>query len=275
MIPNLVHFCYGLAEDFGGKPFSLVHYLAVRSAVEVNRPRRALFHYGHEPDGPWWERARELVEPVRVEPPAEIHGVPVRHHAHRTDWVRLRVLAEHGGIYLDLDVLCLRPFTPLLEHPVVLGQEGGRQGGRVGSGNGAAGPAEGWGLCNAVVLAEPGAFFLERWLEGFDPELSLWHGFRSRGADEHWGEMAVRYPAMLAERYPDRVHVVGPRAFFWPTWTPSDLRLLFEGTGEGFEEAYCLHLWEQRSWDRYLRDLDAEAVRTRDTNFHRLARRFL
>jgi hypothetical protein len=257
MIPNRIHFCFGLAEDFGGKPFSLVHYLAIRSAVEVNRPEAVLFHYRHEPRGPWWERARELVEPVRIEPPREIHGVSVRHHAHQTDLVRLQVLFEQGGIYLDLDVLCLRPFAPLLEHPAVMGWEAQ------------------WGLCNAVVLAEPGGFFVERWLEGFDPERSLWHGFRSQGADEHWGEMAVRYPAMLAERYPEHVHVVGPRAFFWPTWTPADLRLLFEKGGESFDEAYCLHLWEQCSWDRYLCDLDADAVRSVDTNFHRLARRFL
>lgn len=264
MIPNLLHFCFGLKPDFGGKPFSLAHYLALRSAVEVNRPRRAMLHYRHRPSGPWWERACDLVEAVEAEPVEEIGGVPVRHHAHQADLLRLQVLAEHGGIYLDADVLCLRPFTPLLDHPAVLGQEGGREG-----------DGGGWGLCNAVVLAEPGSFFVERWLEGFVAETSLWQGFRSAGADPHWGEMAVRYPAMLAERYPEHLHVVGPRAFFWPTWTPSGLRLLFERDGADFSDAFCVHLWEQRSWERWLGPLDVETIRNVDTNFNRLARRFV
>jgi Glycosyltransferase sugar-binding region containing DXD motif len=260
VIPNRVHFCWGFAADFGGKPFSLVHYLAIRSAVEVNRPQAAQLYCKHLPEGPWWERAKPLVDVVPVEPPATIHGVPVHHHAHQTDFVRLQKLYAVGGVYLDLDVLCLRPFAPLREHPVVLGQEGE---------DGA------YGLCNAVILAEPGAFLLARWLEGFDPERSLWHGFRSQGADRHWGEMAVRYPAMIADRYPRHVHVVGPRAFFWPTWSDRDLRLLFRRDGESFADAYCVHLWEQRSWDRYLSALTPERIRAVDTNFNRLARRFL
>lgn len=263
MIPDRIHFCFGLTPDFGGKPFSLVHYLAVRSAAEVNRPSAVRIHFRHRPSGPWWERALEIAEPVPIEAPDEIEGVPVRHHAHRADLVRLQVLAREGGIYLDADVFCLRPFAPLLAHPAVLGQEGGEDG------------DGGWGLCNAVVLAEPGAFFVERWLEGFDPARSLWQGFRSRGLDESWGEMAVRYPAMLAERYPEHVHVVGPRAFFWPTWTPSDLRLLFARDGTRFDDAYCLHLWEQRSWEPYLRDLTPETIHAVDTSFHHLARRYV
>jgi hypothetical protein len=27
MIPNILHFVFGMAPDFGGKPFSLPHYL--------------------------------------------------------------------------------------------------------------------------------------------------------------------------------------------------------------------------------------------------------
>jgi hypothetical protein len=32
-----------MAPDFGGKPFSLVHYLSVKSAVELNKPAAAFF----------------------------------------------------------------------------------------------------------------------------------------------------------------------------------------------------------------------------------------
>jgi hypothetical protein len=31
-MPRIAHFIFGLSPDFGNKPFSLVHYLAIRSA---------------------------------------------------------------------------------------------------------------------------------------------------------------------------------------------------------------------------------------------------
>ncbi len=61
-IPNLVHFLFGLKADFGGKPFSLVHYLAVKSAFDVQRPTAIYLHYIHLPTGNyWWEMALPYV----------------------------------------------------------------------------------------------------------------------------------------------------------------------------------------------------------------------
>ena len=260
MIPNVIHFCFGLSQDHGGKPFSLVHYLAVRSAVEVNRPEAVRLYYCYEPSGEWWERARPYLDLVPVEPMATLYGVPHPHYAHQADFRRLAALDEQGGIYLDMDVLCLRSFEPLRRLEMVLGEEG----------------KDGfYGLCNAVILSAPGSWFVRKWLEGFDPTTSLWQGFRSSGHDAHWNELSVRYPAYLARLYPDRVHVVGDRAFFWPTWRAEDLHLLYRGTGTSFAEAYCVHLWEHVAWKRYLKDLDVDFIRSVDTNFNRLARRFL
>ena len=32
-VPNVIHFCFGLKADFGQRPFSFVHYLAVKTAL--------------------------------------------------------------------------------------------------------------------------------------------------------------------------------------------------------------------------------------------------
>src|SRR5687767_12052334 len=56
MIPNRIHFIFGLHPDFGGKPFSFVHYLAIASAAAVNSPSEIILHHAHEPAGEWWER---------------------------------------------------------------------------------------------------------------------------------------------------------------------------------------------------------------------------
>jgi hypothetical protein len=56
MIPNRCLFMF-----LGEMRFSLVSYLAVRSAAEVNRPNELVLYYEHRPTGPWWERARPYV----------------------------------------------------------------------------------------------------------------------------------------------------------------------------------------------------------------------
>lgn len=255
MIPNVVHFLY-----FGGKPFSLVHYLAVKSASVVNNPDRISWYCDNEPSGVWWEKAKPFVTVVPMTPPTEIGGRPLLHPAHQADVARLEVLRAHGGIYLDIDVICVRPFTPLLGERFVLGQEA--EGGK-------------HGLCNAVILSEREAFFARKWLEGFDPATSHWNGFRSRGRDEHWGEMSVRYPTFLASVHPDEIAIQDYRAFHWPTYSPDHLDWLFRKTGDAFAHAYCHHLWETVSWDRFLRDLTPEYIETVETNFTTIVRRFL
>lgn len=40
-------------------------------------------------------------------------GLPIVHVEHRADWVRLDQLARFGGLYLDWDVITLRPLAPL------------------------------------------------------------------------------------------------------------------------------------------------------------------
>ena len=69
MIPNIFHFCFIIEKDSNSMPFSLVHYLAIKSANDVNKPEIINFYYNHEPKGEWWERSKELVNLIKVEPP--------------------------------------------------------------------------------------------------------------------------------------------------------------------------------------------------------------
>jgi hypothetical protein len=252
MIPNVIHFIHGLVPHFGGRPFSLIHYLCIKSAYELNRPERINIFYAYQPTGLWWQKVLQFAQALKVQPPKEIFGNPLVHYAHRTDVLRLQVLIEHGGIYLDTDVICKKPFTDLLEHEFVIGQEG------VG-GKG--------GLCNAVLLSAKNSRFAHKWLEGFV-------NFRSKGHDKYWNEMAVSYPARIAPECAGHVHLEGYKSFHWPLYTPEALKQLFEGL-EDFPEAYCHHLWESRSWEPYLASLTEDSIRKGTGYFARLARRFL
>lgn len=80
-------------------------------------------YYKYESDGVWWERAKEFVELVQVSVPRQIFGNKLYTCAHKADVLRLIILFKYGGIYLDIDTICIKPFAPLLKYDLVLGRE--------------------------------------------------------------------------------------------------------------------------------------------------------
>lgn len=252
MIPNIFHFCYGLSEDFGGKPYSLVHYLAVRSAFEVNNPEEIFFYYSYEPDGEWWEKTRELVTLVKINAPEEIFGNKLYHVAHKADIIRLEYLIEKGGIYMDLDTISKKSFKPLLENKFVIGKQG---------------KWRNMGLCNAVMMSEENSEFAKIWMEEYK-------SFRSKGKDKFWAEHSVAVPLKLSKKYPELLHIEKYNSFHFPLYYPVSLKNLFVNSKD-YPEAYCHHLWEGGSWDKYLKDLSVNDILNRDSTYNVIARRFL
>jgi hypothetical protein len=256
MIPKVLHFCYGMAPGLGGKPWSLVHYACVRSAIERIKADEVFFYFQYEPKGLWWDLTRNLVNLVKVEAPTEIFGRPLIHPAHRADVLRLEKLLQHGGIYLDCDVFVHRPFDDLLGNSAVLGEEVVQD-------------AAGRILCNAVILAEPGAPFLRAWYEEY-------RSFRSHGYDQFWDEHSCRIPMRLAGEIPEALTILPPDAFFRPGTSPADIALLFEPGGHiDSTSAYANHLWESIGWKRYLEELTPGRVRAIESNFHRWCRPYV
>jgi hypothetical protein len=275
MIPNILHFVFGMAADFGGKPFSLVHYLSVKSAVELNNPTTAFFHYQFEPTGEWWEKAKPLLTLNKVIAPGSFMGQPLFHVAHKADVIRLQVLKETGGIYLDLDTISVKPLTGLLNHSFVIGQElkptyqpkNWRQRfkhklGLTGTNSGGS-----TGLCNAVLLSEKNSDFVNAWLAEYKT-------FRSRGRDKYWNEHSVLVPERLAETHPGKLTQMDPYSFHYPLYDQQGLRSMFAEVNE-FPEAYLHHLWESFSWDEYLSKLNPEKISSLDTTYNIIARKFL
>lgn len=252
-IPKILHYTFGMAPDFGGKPWSLIHHVCLKSAVERIQPERVNFYCQFEPATPWWELSRDLVTVKKVTAPAEIFGRPLKHVAHQSDVVRLQRLIADGGIYLDADVLVQRSFDDLLDNSTVLGREG---------------EAGKYGVANAVILAEPNAPFLCRWLDAY-------RTFRSEGRDRYWSEHSVQLPAKLAENYPDEITVLPPQAFYWPVWTDDHLRWIFRSNEPiPLDKTYANHLWESNAWE-FVQHLTPRDVRARETNFHAWALPFL
>jgi hypothetical protein len=156
---------------------------------------------------------------------------------------------------LDADVFVHRSLDDLFCNATVLGKQ----------------VVEGaeFGLCNAVILSEAQAPFLKRWF-------SEYQFFRSRGRDGFWDEHSVQIPLKLFKQFPHEVTVLPHFAFFWPTFEPEGIKLIFDLPGEiDLSRAFATHLWESIAWEPYLEYLTPGRVRSIDSNFHRWVRPFV
>jgi hypothetical protein len=276
MVERTFHFVFGLAPQ--REPLHIVHYLCLESCRQVNRPSAISLHYRHEPHGPLWERIRPHLTlrpiPATVSLPdaarydATDEGRLIRErgwtYAHEADFLRLSILLEEGGVYADMDTLFVKALpTRWLHEPLVIGEEAPEPGA-----DGVLRPS----LCNAVMMAQPGAEFARTWLarmaQVFD---GTWSRHSNQEAARLWGEM------------PNAVHVVPQSCFYKHAATRGGVRTLLEGHDPDTSGVYSLHLWAHLWWDAWRTDfttvhagtIDEDYVRTRKTTYAVLARRFL
>ncbi|KAI8060993.1 nucleotide-diphospho-sugar transferase [Gongronella butleri] len=246
-IPKIVHFVYGLK---GPDPqLDLIHYLAIKSAHDIHRPDKILFHYHYLPSGDMFERAKPYLELHQVDLIPTVFDRPLQHFAHQADVIRLNVLNKYGGIYLDLDVISLKPFDSLLSNEFVMGQEG--VDGSVG-------------LCNAVILSRPGARFLQRWIQTY-------RTFNMKD----WNYHSVILPGKLAPYFKNEVTVLNHTSFFWPLWDGQGLRTLFLEKSYTFEHNFATHVWESAANTNLMKGLTEDVIMNVDNSLNCQLRRFL
>eukprot|EP00871_Galdieria_phlegrea_P002690 jgi/Galph1/3421/GphlegSOOS_G2084.1 len=207
VVPNRVHFIFGLREDFDGKPYSLIQFLSVLSAKLRLKPKEIILHYAFEPSGIWWNETKKLVTLRKVKVPTHVCGRPMYSAAHRADYLRLDILQQFGGIYLDMDTIVLQPFHFLRRYNFSIGEEG--KDGSVGLGN-------------AVLIANKNAKFLQRWRVEY---------CRSFDAS-HWNHHSVKLPYRLYTRFPLEAMVLPHDAFYIPLWDFLGLKELYISSNE-------------------------------------------
>ena len=123
-IPSLVHYVW-LLKDPAELRFSFNVFISIYSAHIFWHPEHIYIHSDATPDvisrareagTPWTKRILAIpgVEFKHVEPPHTTHkGVEIKWLAHKADFLRLAVLREFGGVYLDTDAIPLRDIADL------------------------------------------------------------------------------------------------------------------------------------------------------------------
>ncbi|KAM0787013.1 hypothetical protein ACM66B_006281 [Microbotryomycetes sp. NB124-2] len=259
LVPPYVHYVFGLSEDFGGKPFSFIHYVCLMSALVKLKPLKIYMHHVHEPTGFYWNEIKLAIDRskttelvlVKQRDVDQVFGNPVEHYAHKADVLRLEALRDYGGVYLDVDVLVLKDLAPLYKHATVMGMESQPD-------TDPRLPPS--GLCNAVILSRPFSPFISRWMETY----------RTFSKDK-WAKHSVTTPWDLAQAYPSEVSVLNKFAFFWPIWHDDHLRLVHRSLSYPFHSKpshlaptshsqFTYHLWESVAYDRYLSPYDPDRV---------------
>ncbi len=270
-VPNVVHFIFGFQPQT--QPFHLMHYLCLASCIGVNRPDAVFFHCQHEPWGDYWDRIRPELTVRHIEPDPFIASFRYQdpmlerfRYAHFTDVARIKAIAEHGGIYADMDTLFVSPLpAPFFERSFVMGKE------KTDLGDAAARDAGG-SLCNAWMMGERGAPFAHEWLSRLKETF-----------DGTWNAYACLAPYRLSVEHPEWIHVEPERSFFHFDYGAPGLRDIFTRRVMDLEGIYSIHLWSHRWWNAKARGpirfhagrLTPAYVRGADTTYAAVARNFL
>ncbi|XP_023716727.1 uncharacterized protein LOC111869411 isoform X4 [Cryptotermes secundus] len=152
IVPNIVHFLF-----FDISEISFVDAVCVLAAFKNQRPEKIYFHTNvAEFKGPYWEKLENtpgLTITVRkVALPDTIFGQKFSssyYRWHAGDVVRIKILMEYGGIFLDNDSYLVRSLDEFRKFEMTLGWP------------------EGQYLGTQVLVAHKDARFLRLWLETY------------------------------------------------------------------------------------------------------------
>ena len=131
---------------------------------------------------------------------------------------RIEILNRTGGVYLDTDIISVRPYHHLLNHTIAMAAERPNA------------------LTNAAIFSQPNSEFLKIWYseyeEYFDPD--------------GWGEACVQLPMILSKRYPKLITVLERNTFYIHLYR--ELEKIFSDTSYSIpSDVIGLHLWNKLS----------------------------
>ena len=137
MIPNIVHFIYD--DESKDKEFLFVYYISILSCKVINIPEKIYVYYKEQPKGYWWERTKEIAETINYAYSNESSLI-----------FRLMKLKEFGGVFLDINTICVSKYTDLLENKCVISYENIKLD------------------TNPIMMAEPNNSQINKWIKSLE-----------------------------------------------------------------------------------------------------------
>ncbi|XP_049814963.1 uncharacterized protein LOC126262395 [Schistocerca nitens] len=150
-VPNIVHYII-----FGKNSLDFISYLSILSVLKVQKPEQLIIH-SDSPDfgGNYWLAIKSApfndtsIHVSLLEQPTHVFGQRLSSVYHSADVARIQILMQHGGIYLDTDMLVLRSLDRYRNSEMVVAWPYGEY------------------IGNQILIASKNAKFLSMWLNSY------------------------------------------------------------------------------------------------------------
>lgn len=160
LVPNIVHFVL-LKENTTELDF--ISATCILAAFLNQNPQKVVLHTNAQHfHGKYWNITSTILgsklHKSSVSRPTHVFGSPLSSIFHASDVIRIKVLQEEGGIFLDLDTFLVRPLDEFFKYDVTLGWPKDQN------------------IGTQIILAKPQAKFINLWLQSYkDYRASMWY----------------------------------------------------------------------------------------------------
>lgn len=216
-IPKIVHLIY-----INQRPLKSFNYKCINSILRNMPDYQVWIHNDIEPDTDEWRiiKQNEYVHIKSIERVKEFDGFPISHVQYEADIIRMNILYEYGGIYLDTDVYMVKNITDLLDgHSFYIAKETEDN------------------MINCVIISEPNNEFIKVWLSNFAT------GFRVG----NWGWHIRDLPKMILEKNPHYINKYNIKVLEYENFCPihwTQGHILSDPNFKVTEKMYGIHLFE-------------------------------
>jgi hypothetical protein len=246
MIPKVINFLFGLDSSFCKKPFEYFHYLNVLSAKQTNKDYTINLYYYYKPNNIWFDKLNDVCNLIKLDTlDIFIPLNKIAYTEHLSDIIRLEILNKYGGIYIDIDTICIKSFDDLLHEDFVMGMEYGR--------HLHDNEHKLIGLCNAVLMSQPNSKFSNIWLNDYHINYK-----------EDWNYNSVKRPLQLSYEYCSDIRVEPQSSFFKYSWDEYGKNAMFNENSD-IGDCYSLHLWEHKNYNYLIKYNKEYIVNNNDT----------
>ena len=258
IIPNIIHFIYPCWPNT--RPLSFLNYMAVKMAKEVQKPDQIIFWIDGDPKpSPWWDAIQPLVDIHFTQFSSSFGGTNIEWPQYASDVFRLQVLRDHGGIYMDTDMLLLLPLHEFMDDRI----------NRITMCFEPTDKPEPESICNAMIISEPYNGFIGRWLDKMPDALK----------SNTWAHGGVQIPYLLHKEH-SRLgwSQIKSSEFFCPldlskNWFFSTDPQIIREAEDITRFSYAIHGFETY-WRDIVKDITPEWCENNDSLFSRIVRRW-
>lgn len=215
IVPKIVHLIWFRPRGPRWCTFRFHNLISILSVHKFIQPEYIFVWHNNTPCGHYWNEAAERIPNIvmkKTRAPTSVFGQSIQVIEHQTDVARINIILNYGGIYIDLDVVALKAWDPLLYYETTMGAENPNL---LGSG---------------VITAIPNSKFIALWLESYKDFYDI-----------KWNYNSCVMPTKLSRKYPELVHIEWD-TMHSPSWNEVEW-LYDEGKLWDWSLNYCVHLW--------------------------------